>query len=158
MKRKAFELISSYESEEDGSIGHGEELEGASSGESPAPSGYGGIEGVRDQVENRGQDDLGHLIAQSDVLRNLAEQNRAVIASRRLRSAVELREFALQWDLVGKLFPMYMRRRMAQETPIQLVKLMPVPDVRPLAKFVLWKNHSFTRGKIHASPGPRTDP
>jgi hypothetical protein len=84
MKRKAFELISSYESEDDGAIGHGEEREGASSGESPAPSGYGGIEGVRDQVENRGQDDLGCLIAQSDVLRNLAEQNRAVIANRRL--------------------------------------------------------------------------
>jgi hypothetical protein len=84
MKRKAFELVSSYESEDDGSNDHAER-EGASLRECPSPAEYGDTGAVRDQVEERGHDkDLGRLIAQSRVLRNLAERNRAIIASRRL--------------------------------------------------------------------------
>jgi hypothetical protein len=40
---------------------------------------------------------------------------------------------------------------MAEETLIQLVKLMAGSDERPLAKNVLWINRSFPWGKIHAS-------
>jgi hypothetical protein len=51
----------------------------------------------------------------------------------------------------SSFLPMYMRRRMAKETLIQLVKLMPGPDERPLAKNVLWRKRSFPWGTIHAS-------
>jgi hypothetical protein len=82
MKRKAFELSSSDDSEVDGSNVYAEH-EGASSRESPRTP-ERGIGDVRDRVEEREHGDLGRLISQNDVLRNLADRNRAVIASRRL--------------------------------------------------------------------------
>jgi hypothetical protein len=84
MKPKAFELSSSDESEAVDSAGcRVLERYISSTRESPSTA-ESKIGEPRSRERERWQGNIGRLIAENDVLRSLADQNRALIASRRL--------------------------------------------------------------------------
>jgi hypothetical protein len=84
MKRKAFELSSSDESEGVDSVGcRMVERSISSTRESPSTT-EGKIGEPGDRERERWKGNISRLIAENDVLRSLADQNRALIASRRL--------------------------------------------------------------------------